>query len=292
LSVEGPDSAPSEARDSLAPIQQEVHEQIIGSRRRWTFPNIERHVAQREGCPRSLVRAAIRGLIEKGILEYNYTFGQSYLALSFRNPVDVSPLFTIVPPDYAGNILTRRHGIAIAPGVSFGSGRHPTTRLALQALEEGWFYLKTRGLPSIQSAIDIGTGSGILAIAASYLGAKAVMALDVDACARSEARQNVNLNQETAAAVTVTDTPLDTIKKRFDIVIANLRLPTLIHLSTWIPTHLQNDGCVVVSGFREEEWERLLACYASHGFHSLGQRAQAGWSAALFCRVNADYPRS
>ncbi len=275
------------ALPSLAYIQNAVHQQAIDSRRHLTFSDLERQVAHREDCPRSLVRPAIRGLIEQGILEYTYMFGQSYLVMSFRHPVDVSPLFTIIPPGYTGGIASQRHRIAIAPGVSFGSGRHPTTRLALRALEKGWLYIMSRGLPSIQSVIDIGTGSGILAIAAACLGAETIVALDVDACARSEARMNIDLNPQAVAAVAVSDTPLASIEKRFDLVLANLRLPTLIHLSAWIPSHLRRGGCVVVSGLREEEWDRLHACYARQGFHSLWQGNMVGWSAGIFCPIDA-----
>lgn len=276
---------------SPAHIQKKVHQQVVDSRRRLTFSDLERQVARREDCPRSLVRAAIRGLIEQGILEYTYTFGQSYLVMSFRHPVDVGTLFTIVPPGYAGDLPIYRHRIAIAPGVSFGSGRHPTTRLALRALEKGWLYLMSRGLPSLQSVIDIGTGSGILAIAASCLGAEMVMALDVDACARSEARMNIDLNPQAVTAVAVSDRPLASIEKRFDLVMANLRLPTLIYLSAWIQSHLRSVGCVVVSGFREEEWDRLHACYASQGFHSPWQGGMVGWSAGMFCPVDDNPPK-
>lgn len=279
------------AHSALAPIQKTIHQQVIASRRRLTFSDLERRIAHQEDCPRPAVRAAIRGLIEQGLLEYQYTFGQSYLVMSFRHPVDVSSLFTIVPPDYSGDLPTHPYRIAIAPGVSFGSGRHPTTRLALQMLEEGWNHLMSKGLSNIQSVIDIGTGSGILAIAASCLGAETVLALDVDACARSETRLNIDLNPRAAVAVTVSDTPLASIEKRFDMVIANLRLPSLIQISDWIQAHLQSGGCVVVSGFREDEWDRLLACYADQGFHSMAQDSLAGWSAGLFGLLDAKFPK-
>jgi ribosomal protein L11 methyltransferase len=291
LSPAGRHITRTSAHPALAHIQKKIHRQVIGSRRRLTFSDLERQVAHQENCPRADVRAAIRGLIEQGILEYRYTFGQSYIAMSFRNPVDVSAQFTIVPPDYTGNLPTHPYRIAIAPGVSFGSGRHPTTRLALQVLEEGWLYLGSNGLSFAPSVMDIGTGSGILAIAASCLGAALVMALDVDACARSEARLNIDLNPKAADVVVVSDTPLASIEKRFDMVIANLRLPTLIQISGWIQAHLQCDGCVVVSGFREEEWDRLLACYADQGFHSMGHHSMAGWSAGLFGLVDAKSPK-
>jgi len=258
-----------------------VHDKVAVSRRRLTFKDLEKQITAIDGVPKSLVRAAIRSLIEAGILEYRYTFGQSYLELSFRNPVDVSDVFTIVPPGYTGIIPPHRHPIAIAPGVSFGSGRHPTSRLSLQALESTWAYRRSHDMAAVQSVLDIGTGSGILAIAASCLGASTITALDIDACARSEAHLNIGLNPG-AEGVQVSDRPLSSFNGRFDLVIANLRLPTLVALSGWIASHLAPAGCLVVSGFTDEEQDRLLACYAGRGFQSLWQKALAGWCAALF----------
>jgi ribosomal protein L11 methyltransferase len=257
-----------------------VHDKVAVSRRRLTFRDLEQQITAIDGVPKSLVRAAIRSLVEAGILEYRYTFGQSYLELSFRNPVDVSDVFTIVPAGYSGKMSPHRLPIAIAPGVSFGSGRHPTSRLSLQALESTWAYRTSHAMPAVQSALDIGTGSGILAIAASCLGASTITALDIDACARSEARVNIGLNPA-AQGVQVSDRPFSSFNGRFDLVIANLRLPTLVTLSGWVASHLAPTGCLVVSGFRDEEQDRLLACYADHGFQPLWQKALAGWGAAL-----------
>jgi ribosomal protein L11 methyltransferase len=274
--------AGTDAHLSLLPIRKKVHEMVVASRRRLTFMDLERQVVHREGVPRAAVRAAIRSLIEDGILEYRYTFGQSYLEQSFRNPVDVGNLFTIVPPGYTGKLSPHRFTIAIAPGISFGSGRHPTSRLSLQALENMWAYRTSHDLAAVKSALDIGTGSGILAIAASCIGASTITALDIDACARSEARLNINLNPG-AERIQVSDRPLSSFNGRFDLVIANLRLPTLAALSGWVASHLEPTGFLVVSGFKDEEQDRLLACYADRGFQSLWQNEVAGWCAALFC---------
>ncbi|MCB2166325.1 MAG: 50S ribosomal protein L11 methyltransferase [Deltaproteobacteria bacterium] len=257
-----------------------IHEKVTVSRRRLTFKDLEKQIGAIDGVPKSLVRAAIRSLIEAGILEYRYTFGQSYLELSFRNPVEVSNVFTIVPPGYTGQLPPHRLPIAISPGVSFGSGRHPTTRLSLQALESTWAYRTLHDRAAVQTVLDIGTGSGILAIAASCLGASTITALDIDACARAEARLNVGLNPG-AEGVQVSDRPLSSFNGRFDLVIANLRQPTLVALSGWVASHLAPSGCLVVSGFRDEEQDRLLACYADHGFQPLWQKELAGWCAAL-----------
>lgn len=265
----------------LGSIRKIVHDRVAGSRRRLTFKDLERLIALREGLPKTLVRAAIRGLIEAGILEYRYTFGQSYLELSFRNPVDVSDVFTIVPPGYTGKIPPHRLPIAIAPGVSFGSGRHPTSRLSLQALETTWAYRTSHDMAAVQSVLDIGTGSGILAIAASRLGASTINALDIDACALSEARLNIGLNPG-AEGIRVSDRPLSSFNGRFDLVIANLRLPTLVALSGWVASHMEPSGCFVVSGFTDEEQDRLITCYEDRGFQSLWQKEVAGWCSAIF----------
>lgn len=280
MSLGGRRNGADDAHLPLDAIQQRIHDKVAESRRRLTFKDLERQLTAIDGVPKPFVRTAIRSLIEAGILEYRYTFGQSYLELSFRNPVDVSDVFTIVPPGYSGKLSPHRLPIAIAPGVSFGSGRHPTSRLSLQALESTWAYRTLHGMHAVQSVMDIGTGSGILAIAASCLGASTITALDIDACARSEARLNVGLNPG-AKGVQVSDRPLSSFNDRFDLVIANLRLPTLVALSEWVASHLAPSGCLVVSGFRDEEQDRLFACYADQGFQPLWQRALAGWGAAL-----------
>ena len=269
-----------DAQFPLEAIREMVHDKVTVSRRRLTFKDLEKQMAAIDGVSKSLVRAAIRSLIEGGILEYRYTFGQSYLELSFRNPVDVSALFTIVPPGYTGQLPPHRLPITISPGVSFGSGRHPTTRLSLQALESSWAYRPLHDMPAVQSVLDIGTGSGILAIAASCLGASTITALDIDACARTEASLNISLNPG-AEGVQVSDRPLSSFNGQFDLVIANLRLPTLVALSGWVASHLAPSGCLVVSGFRDEEQDRLLACYADQGLQSLWQNELAGWCAAI-----------
>ncbi|MGD9330486.1 MAG: 50S ribosomal protein L11 methyltransferase [Desulfobacterales bacterium] len=240
-------------------------------------------MALREGCPRARVRSAIRGLIEGGILEYSYCFGQSYLVASFHHPVDIGARLTIVPPGYRNGIAAHRQAIVIGPGISFGCGRHPTTRLALQILEEGWDLLSARLPQEPISVIDIGTGSGILAIAAVCLGAASVLALDTDACARSEARANVRLNPK-ATRITVSDRLPRRIAKPLHLVLANLRLPTLNRLAPWMRAHLARPGYVIVSGFRAEEEKRLQTVYTENGFRSIGQRRYAGWSAMLLDR--------
>jgi ribosomal protein L11 methyltransferase len=267
----------------VARIATAVQEAVAATRRRWTARALEREIAAREACPRTLVRRAIRRLIDAGRLEYSYTFGQSYLVLSFRQPVAVGERFVIISPDYKGRLAPERLPLVIGPGGAFGSGRHPTTRLALLALEKAWTLGPPKRSLGVPSVVDIGTGSGILAIAAARLGAVKVTALDIDPCARTEAALNVGLNAQTAA-IAVVATPVKDLEGTFDAVIANLRPPTLIRLLAWISQHLSSDGRLVVSGMREEEWRPVAESFHSAGFQSQWQGCQGGWAGGFFCR--------
>ena len=239
-------------------------------------------IAQQQNCPRSDVQSAVRELVAEGVLEYHYTFGQSYLALSFNHPVELTPRFTIVPPGHICQMPPGRIPLVIAPGIAFGDGRHPTTRLALCALDKGWDCFQQRNPGTAIRAVDIGTGSGILAIAAASLGAARVLALDIDACARSETLHNVRLNPRAAGVVHVTESVAESLHERFDLMMANLRLPTLAGLVGWVRNWLSPKGCVVVSGCREEEWPHLVGIYDAQGLYPLWQDASGGWAGGVF----------
>lgn len=278
MSPPGPHDRDHKLTDPQTDIRKTVQDAIINARHRWTMRDLVREISHQETCSRNLVQSVIRSLVEAGVLEYRYTFGQTYLSLSFRRSVDLTPRFTLIPPGYAREIPPGKISVAIAQGIAFGDGGHPTTRLALQALDLFWTHWQVSVSPI---ALDIGTGTGILAIAAACLGAANVLALDVDACARAEARDNVRLNPKATPIVRVENRPLASIEGRFDLIMANLRLPTLAEMAAWVRNHLSNLGCMVVSGCRGEEWGRLVAIYAREGLHPLWQNAMAGWAGGL-----------
>ncbi len=279
---EGRDQPFVDAAVSSGRLHKALQEGLENATCRLTAHDLEGLVARQNGWPRRRVRQAIRDLIVQGVLEYIYIFGQTYLELSFHHPVDVSPRFTIVPPTTTiASDQTDRHYLTIAPGASFGCGRHATTRLALHALETAWDCLQGFQWKTPPAVIDIGTGSGILAIAAACLGAAPVVALDIDTCARSEARQNIHMNAK-AAAITVSGQSLESVHREFNMVMANLRLPTLVSYAGWMRVHLRPPGCAVVSGFRKEEWMRLQKVFEQQGFDTLGYLDRQGWAAAAF----------
>jgi ribosomal protein L11 methyltransferase len=165
------------------------------------------------------------------------------------------------------------------PGAAFGLGDHPTTRLAIRAMAEAL----AGNVP--ESALDIGTGTGVLAIAAALLGARRVLAVDIDPCARAEAAANVAENELTAR-ITVADTSIDRIQGDFSMVSANLRPPTLSRLADRIGALSGADAVAVLSGFRPAEWPPLKRDYRISGWSPFWGGIENGWM-AVACRKRA-----
>src|SRR5204863_9584202 len=140
----------------------------------------------------------------------------------FFNPIKVGRLLWITPPWVAPPKSRRRHVITIEPGMAFGTGTHATTRGCLELIEQ----LVPRFDLGELSALDVGTGSGILAIALVKLGAAAVVALDNDPVALKAARANVRVN-DAGRKIRLARTKLADLDERFGVVVANLTAETI-----------------------------------------------------------------
>ena len=153
--------------------------------------------------------------------------------------------------------------IEIDPGMAFGTGHHPSTYLVLQRLEmlfEDFFWPK--GLnPSI---LDIGTGTGILAIAAAKLGARKVVAIDIDPEAVRVARQNVYKNLVNDK-IQVSTIGISQLTGLFDIIMANISAYQLKLLAREIFPLLNQKAHLILSGFLKHEVEDLLKIYMPFG---------------------------
>jgi ribosomal protein L11 methyltransferase len=153
--------------------------------------------------------------------------------------------------------------------------------LALRGIEFVLRDLQPFPLKHETRCLDIGTGSGILALAALKLGAARALGLDIDPCAISECRQNARLNG-LSHRLKVEDVSLDLLTEAFDLALANLRLPTLCRIQPQLRKRLQQPGALVFSGFKVTEIRELSACYQAGGFQLVWQASEKDWSAAVF----------
>jgi len=235
---------------------------------------------------RGQVRAALKSLIAAGELTYTYFHGHSFVEPAFDRPVLICDRLILKPSNR--RIASHRGEVAVSllTGSAFGTGRHPTTRLALQGIAHILRNPIFRSTLGRSRVLDIGTGSGVLAIAALKLGIETGLALDIDPCARSEARSNVRLNDQQDRLL-VCDRMVEKLEGAFQLVIANLRTPTLMRLSAHINRLTAHRGAAVITGLKTEESPALVARYLQHGLHPSWQKSQKRWCALVFQRPPA-----
>lgn len=171
-------------------------------------------------------------------------------------PVDVGRFLRIVPYWESWRPRTDRHDLIIDPGASFGAGNHPTTIIALELLEKTISDLI--GQNGAISFLDVGTGTGVLSIAAKSLGCDFVVACDLDPCAIHLAQRNVNLNssmglQQKLWGIDFYIGPVDVTQSDFDIVIANLAAPVLLRLKTELVSRCKQ--YLILSGIPDSMFE-------------------------------------
>jgi ribosomal protein L11 methyltransferase len=163
--------------------------------------------------------------------------------------------------------------LLLDPGMAFGTGLHPTTRLCLQALEEV--------LESGMRVLDIGAGSGILSIAAARLGARSVEAVEIEPVAASVCQQNVDRNGVgdvvRVRAGTLTAQP----EAPVDLVLGNITIATLLELRTLLAAQLRSGGLAVLSGVLAERADELLDALRADGWRHVRTHQEQDWVALL-----------
>jgi ribosomal protein L11 methyltransferase len=138
--------------------------------------------------------------------------------------------------------------IEIDPGMAFGTGQHPSTRMCLEALED--IILKDRTIKNWR-VLDVGTGTGILGIACAKLGAGKVVCVDIDKKAAEIARENVAVNH-VEDRIQIINRDVTTIREPFDLIVANLTVQILLRLRTHLMSLIENAGYLVISGIIDQ----------------------------------------
>ncbi|MBI5657276.1 MAG: 50S ribosomal protein L11 methyltransferase [Geobacter sp.] len=176
--------------------------------------------------------------------------------------------------------------IELDPGMAFGTGTHATTRLCLEALERIFNRIPPFDSPLPQAppaVLDVGTGSGVLSIAARKLGAGRLVAVDIDPEAVGVARENLAQNG-VAGDLEISTTPLSQITDTFGIILANILAEDLIRLCPDLCPRLVPGGLLILSGILTEREEAVTAAYADSPLTLVEVTRQDEWSCLVYRR--------
>jgi len=199
----------------------------------------------------------------------------------YYHPVRITRLLTVVPSwesyqttDPLEKIIT------LDPGMAFGTGTHPTTSLTLQALEST--------LRGGETLLDVGTGSGVLSIAAKHLGAKEVYAYDLDEVAVRSAKENMDLNEVAKDVHVSANDLLKGIEIESDVIVANILADIILLMIPDAWRLLKQTGTLIVSGIIEEKKEMVLTAMEEQGFVVDQVFQQKDWYAIMLKKPEVD----
>lgn len=174
-------------------------------------------------------------------------------------------------PAAAGDVV-----VNLDPGMAFGTGTHGTTRLCLEVLAALF-----DGPSPPQRVLDVGTGSGILAIAAAALGARRTLACDIDAEACRIAGENAALNG-VGDRIEITLEPLSTLAGEFDLVLANILAEENIRLASELVNHVAPGGALILSGILLEKEALVAEAFAAFALSGPEISRRDEWTCLLY----------
>ncbi len=197
-------------------------------------------------------------------------------SLAAREPVAAGPFLVVAAP-VPGRPPGGRIPLVLPPGRAFGTGEHPTTRMCLELVGEA--------LRPGDRVLDLGTGSGILAIAAALLGAGPVVALDADPTVPGVARENARRNG-CAGRIAFAAGSWQGLSPgaRFDLVLANLHRSDLVAGAEPLAERLAPGGRAVLSGFSPGDADPVTRAWMAAGLRRKALRRDGEWAALLLAR--------
>ena len=192
----------------------------------------------------------------------------------YFEPARITHDLTIVPSwtDYEAGPSEKV--IKLDPGMAFGTGTHPTTKMSLFALEQV--------LRSGEIVLDVGTGSGVLSIASSLLGAKEIFAYDLDDVAVRVAQGNIALNAGTENIHVAAGDLLKGVDIEADVIVANILADILVNLTDDAYRLLKDEGYLIMSGIISEKWNLVRESAEVAGFFLETHMIQGEWNACVF----------
>lgn len=163
--------------------------------------------------------------------------------------------------------------IQIDPGMAFGTGKHSTTILSLEMLE--------KTIRGGEKVLDIGTGTGILAIAGAKLGAKSVFAIDIDPIAVNIAKENSKINGVANKVKVICGDLTNPIKDKYDVIVSNIFTKVLVTMPSDIKSHLNIDGYWILSGILKTEKSEIKSALVKEKFNILDIISHQEWIGIL-----------
>lgn len=166
--------------------------------------------------------------------------------------------------------------VVVLPSMGFGTGHHPSTRLCLRLLQ--------KHLTPGHAVLDVGTGSGVLAIAARVRGANRVLGVDTDPDALTNARENIGLNRLDDIDMVVADIGERSrdLTARFDVTFANLTGALLARAADALLGTLRPNGVVIASGYQLDERESVLAAFEAAGGTLIDEATELDWVGGVY----------
>lgn len=168
--------------------------------------------------------------------------------------------------------------LTLNPGMAFGTGTHDTTRLCMQLLEK---YMLADA-----SVLDVGCGSGILAITAALLGAKQIKGCDIDEVAVKVSKENAELNNVENNIIFHKGDLTSQVEGSFDIICANIVADVIIRLAEDVSEYLKPNGIFLASGIIDTRENDVLKVFEAHNIRVQERLISGGW-VALACRIDA-----
>ena len=196
----------------------------------------------------------------------------------YYEPARITHDLTIVPSwtDYEASEGEKT--IRLDPGMAFGTGTHPTTKMSLFALEQV--------LRGGETVLDVGTGSGVLSIASSLLGAKDIYAYDLDEVAVRVAQENIELNANTENIHVATGNLLQGVDIQADVIVANILADILVNMTEDAYRLVKDEGYLIMSGIISEKLDMVLEAAYSSGFFLETHMVQGEWNALVFKKTD------
>ena len=255
-------------------VQAFLLDTVHGSTRSLTPTEIISELTREHGVTRRDAKACLTLSVAENQLTYRQVLGRTVVVPSLNRYYDLAPGVVLCPPHLPSH-PEKAHCITMKEGISFGNGTHPTTRLCAELMmaSSGTF-------GGCNRALDLGTGTGVLSLLAVKLGVAHVDATEIDPIALHDARENTRLN-ECISRVELHHADAFLASERYQLVMANLRYPTLVSLQDEINRWTDPSATLILSGIKEGEEERVLSVYGQN-FHLISQKKSKGWVGLSF----------